>query len=228
MLCRNCNINLTVENKVIKENICKGCNKIKHNEWRVRKKNNEPKLKQVHSNCSICNNELTDDNYLKDRTYCKECRSKKYQKYKDILINNNDSNDNDLLCNKCSVNLTPKNQVKGRKYCKPCDNKRRNESKKLHKDEIKIQHKAYYEKNKEKIKEHSQQYYINNKETYLKNNQQWRNKNKVLINIKAKIRLVNDENYRLRRNLRNRLHTCIKKDKPTMEYIGCDLEFLKK
>ena len=225
LLCRNCNINLTTENKVIKENICKSCNKVKHNEWRVRKKNNEPPVKKVHSNCSICNNELTDDNRLKDRTYCTECRSKKYQVY---LISKNDSNVNDLICNKCSVNLTPENQVKGRKCCKPCDNKRRNESKKLHKDEIKIQQKVYYTNNKDKIKEYYQEHYINNKETYLKNNQKWRNDNRDTINKKHSIRLANDENYRLRRNLRKRLHSCIKKTEPTMKYIGCDLEFLKK
>ena len=228
MSCRNCKIILTVENKVCNENICKSCNKIKYNEWRLRKKNNEPPpLKIIHTNCSLCNNELLDENRLKDRTYCKKCRSEKYQKYQVIMINNNDSSINDLVCNKCSIKLTPKNQVKGRKTCKQCNNKRSNESKKLRKEVIAIQNKVYYDKNKDKIKEYYQEHYINNKETYLKNNQQWRNENKETNNIKAKIRLANDENLRLKRNLRNRLHVCIKKNKPTMEYVGCDLEFLK-
>lgn len=228
MTCRNCKIILTVENKVCNENICKSCNKIKHNEWRLRKKNNEPPpLKIIHTNCSLCDNELVDDNRLKDRTYCKKCRSKKYQEYKDILIEKNDSTINNLSCKKCLINLTPENQVKGRMSCKMCDNKRRNESKKLHKKEIHVQNKVYYEKNKDKIKEYYQEHYINNKETYLKNNQKWRNENKEMNNIKAKIRLANDENLRLKKNLRNRLHVCIKKNKPTMEYVGCDLEFLK-
>jgi len=62
----------------------------------------------------------------------------------------------------------------------------------------------------------------------LKNNQKWRNDNKEELNIKAKIRNKTDENYRLKKALRVRLHKCIKKDKSTMVYIGCDLEFLKK
>ena len=227
LLCRNCKICLTTENKVLNEYICKSCNKIKHTEWRIRKKNNEPPLKKIHTNCSLCNNELTDDNRLKDRTYCKECRSKKYQDYKTVMINNNDVSVKDLLCNKCSGKLTPENQVKGRKCCKPCDNNRRNESKKNHIEEVKQQSKAYYDKNKDKIKEYYQEHYIKNKETYLKNNQKWRNENKEDLNIKAQIRNIFDENYRLKKALRCRLHTCIKKDKPTMDYLRCNLDFLK-
>lgn len=212
LLCRTCKICLTDENKVTKENICKSCNKIK----------------KIHTHCSICNNDLTDNNRLKDRTYCKDCRTNKYQEYKNILLDINDTSVNEILCNKCSIKLTSENQVKGRKCCKPCDNQRRNESKKLHKEETHKQQKVYYEKNKEKIKEYYKEHYINNKETYLKNNQKWRDDNRDIINEKHRERLKNDENLRLKKNLRKRLHTCIKKDKPTMEYIGCDLEFLKK
>ena len=99
LLCRTCKICLTDENKVTKENICKSCNKIKNNEWRIRKKNNEPPIIKIHTNCSICNIDLTDNNRLKYRTYCKECRS---NKYKNILLDINDTSVNDILCNKCS------------------------------------------------------------------------------------------------------------------------------
>ena len=228
LLCRTCKICLTDENKVTKENICKSCNKIKNSEWRIRKKNNEPPIIKIHTNCSICNIDLTDNNRLKYRTYCKECRSNKYQEYKNILLDINDTSVNDILCNKCSVELNPENQIKGRKCCKPCDNKRRSESKKLNKDTVNEQQKVYYEKNKDNIKEYYKEHYINNKETYLKNNQKWRDDNRDIINEKYRKRLKNDENLRLKKNLRKRLHTCIKKDKPTMKYIGCDLEFLKK
>lgn len=34
ILCRNCHIILNIDNKLKKENICKSCNKIKHNEWK--------------------------------------------------------------------------------------------------------------------------------------------------------------------------------------------------
>ncbi len=212
LLCRTCKICLTDENKVTKENICKSCKKNKKN----------------HTHCSICNNDLTDNNRLKYRTYCKDCRSNKYQEYKNILLDINDSTVNEILCNKCSIKLTSENQVKGRKCCKPCDNKRRNESKKLHKEETHKQQKVYYEKNKEKIKEYYKEHYINNKDKYLENNQKWRHEHKDELNEKEKIRRISDENHRLKKTLRVRLHTCIKKDKPTMEYIGCDLEFLKK
>ena len=114
LLCRTCKICLTDENKVTKENICKSCNKIKHNEWRERKNNGLPLIKKVHTYCSICNNDLTDNNRLKDRTYCKDCRSKKYQDQK-VLITKNDSTVNEILCNKCSIKLIPENQIKGRK-----------------------------------------------------------------------------------------------------------------
>jgi hypothetical protein len=123
--------------------------------------------------------------------------------------------------------LTPEIQVKGRRLCKPCSNKLRTDSKLRNKEKVKEQNKKYNEQNKEKIAEYYKEHYQQNKETYLNNNIKWRNDNKDIINEKARIRCITDHNYRIKKNLRNRVHVCIKKNKPTMEYIGCDLEFLK-
>lgn len=81
IICRKCSIILTEENKVKKEKICKSCNKIKHNEWRIRKANNEPPIVKQVTNCSKCLKELTDDNRIKHRTICKDCRSNNYSEY---------------------------------------------------------------------------------------------------------------------------------------------------
>lgn len=226
--CIKCDVELTDSTKVTNENICKSCNKIRQTEWRERKKQGLPLIKKVHTNCSLCDTELTDDNRLNNRTYCKDCRSKKYQDQVKELIVKNDPTVNEILCGKCSIKLTPENQVKGRKCCKPCDNQRRNESKKLHKEETHKQQKVYYEKNKEKIKEYYKEHYVKNKDKYLENNQKWRKDHKDENNEKERIRRSLDENHRIKKNLRRRLYNCIKKDRPTMEYIGCDLDFLKK
>jgi hypothetical protein len=72
--CRKCSIILTEENKVKKEYICKSCNKIKHNEWRLRKANNEvPISKPKASNCSSCSIELeVEQHYNKVKQFATE------------------------------------------------------------------------------------------------------------------------------------------------------------
>jgi hypothetical protein len=62
LLCRTCKICLTDENKVTKENICKSCNKIKHNEWRERKNNGLPLIKKVHTHYKKLKQFATENN----------------------------------------------------------------------------------------------------------------------------------------------------------------------
>lgn len=226
--CIKCTVILSDDNKVKNENICKSCLKNRHNEWRERKKNNIPAPEKVlPTHCSKCKADFNDDNRIKDRTYCKACRSNDYNNQKENMIIKNNPAEQEILCGKCSIVLTPEIQVVGRKCCKPCDNKRRNASKKLHQENTNAQQKVYYENNKDKIKDYYKEHYAENKDKYLENNRKWREENRVKINEQAKLRCMNDINYRLRKSLRVRLHYSLTKDKPTMEYIGCDLDFLK-
>ncbi len=226
--CTKCTVILTDDNKVKKESICKSCLKIRHNEWRERKKNNIPAPEKVlHTHCSKCEAEFNDDNRIKGRTYCKDCRSNDYKNQKEKMIIENNSAEQKILCGKCSIVLTPEIQVAGRKCCKPCDNKRRNESKKLNKDKVHQQQKVYYENNKEKIKEYYKEHYTENKDKYMENNKKWREENRDKINEQARERTINDENYRLKKNLRRRLNYCLKKNSSVDNLVSCDLEFLK-
>jgi hypothetical protein len=226
--CIKCTVLLTDNNKVKNENICKDCLKIRQNEWRERKKNNIPAPEKVlNTHCSKCEVEFNDHNRIKGRTYCKDCRSNDYKSQKESMIIKNNSAEQKILCGKCSIVLTPEIQVAGRKCCKPCDNKRRNESKKSNKDTVHQLQKVYYENNKEKIKEYYKDHYTKNKDKYMENNKKWRDENRDKINEQMREKMRNNENLRLRKNLRKKLHYCLTKDRPTMEYIGCDLEFLK-
>lgn len=226
--CTKCTIILTNDNKVRNENICKSCLKIRHNEWRKRKKHNIPSPEKVlNIHCSKCEVEFNDDNRIKHRTYCKECRSNDYKNQKRKMIIQNNSTEQKILCGKCSIILTPEIQVVNRKCCKSCDNKRRNESKKLNNEAIQKQQKVYYENNKNKIKEYYKEHYTENKDKYMENNKKWRCENRDKINEQMREKIRNNENLRLKKNLRKRLHYCLTKDRPTMEYIGCDLNFLK-
>ena len=183
--------------------------------------------KVLNTHCSKCNAEFNDDNRIKHRTYCKDCRSNDYKNQKEKMIVTNNSAEKQILCGKCSIVLTPEIQVVGRKCCKPCDNKRRNESKKLNKETVHQQQKVYYENNKDKIKEYYKEHYTENKDKYMENNKKWREENRDKINEQMRDRMRNDVSLRLRKNLRKRLHYCIIKNKSTMEYVGCDLDFLK-
>ncbi len=226
--CRECKIELTEDNKVKKELICKPCQKIKLYNYRQRIRNNEPPPpKIINEKCSICDIILTDENRLINRTCCKVCRTSKYKDYINKKTIESNNLNIEIYCSKCSTKLTPEIKVKGRNTCKPCNNKMHRESKLRNKETVKEGRKIYYEQNKEKIAEYYKENYKKNKAIYLNNNRKWRNENKDIINEQARIRCLTDENYRLRKNLRSRIHDCIKKNKPTMEYVGCDLNFLK-
>ena len=226
--CRECKIELTEDNKVKKELICKPCQKIKRDNYRQRIRNNEPAPpKKINEKCSICNVIFTDENKIKNRTCCKACRNNKEKESSAIktiaFINSNI----EIFCSKCSTKLTPELKVKDRNTCRTCINVSKRESKLRNKESTKEQHKIYYEKNKEQIAEYYKEHYKNNKDTYLDNNRKWRNDNKEIINLQARERCKTDINYRLKKNLRRRLNYCIVKNKKTMEYIGCDLAFVK-
>jgi hypothetical protein len=224
IICRNCSITLTEENKVKKEKICKSCNKIKHNEWRIRKANNEPPIVKQVTNCSKCLKELTDDNRIKHRTICKDCRSNNYSEYaktNSLTIK--------IKCNVCSIVLDQENSVKNRPICKSCHNSKCNEYKKINKEKVCENHKEYYDKNKEKISDYYKNHYKENKDTYMENNRKWREENREIINIKANERFATDPIARLKKNCRKRIHSALKNSnsKSTLKLIDCNIDFLK-
>lgn len=94
-------------------------------------------------------------------------------------------------------------------------------------------YKNYYKDNKERIKE----YQIKNKEHISLRNKKWKDSNKQYVidytNKYFKQRKKEDDLFRLAGNLRSRLSYIIKnkgfdKNYKLKEYIGCDLETLKK
>lgn len=229
--CRECNCDLTNINKIPKELICKSCQKIKHAQWRERVKSGiPPEPKKPLEKCSICSIDFTDENRIKHCTFCKACRLTKYQEYSKTRLEDYTNNPSEKIinCSTCSIELNPENKVKNRPICKVCYNKKTNEYKKNNKEKIKEKAKEYYENNKEHHKEYCKEHYKNNKDTYMENNRKWRQDNKETINEKARERLKVDFDYKLKRNLRRRLLYCIRKDKSTMEYTGCEISFLKK
>jgi len=90
-------------------------------------------------------------------------------------------------------------------------------------------HKEYRKKNKEKIKERNKIYYLKNKELIKKNNKKYAKNNKEKRNLRTKIKFKNNFNFKLKHNLRVRLHQAVKginKSAPTMELIGCSIDEL--
>jgi hypothetical protein len=228
--CRNCSILLTEEIKVKKENICKSCNKIKRDEWRLRKANNElPIGKPLATNCSQCLIELNDTIRIKHRTICKNCRAIKYNEYvKSKLTDQYNSPIIKINCNKCSIILNQENQVKNRPVCKSCYNSKCNEYKLNNKEKVSESHKEYYDKNKEAISEYYKNHYKENKDQYMENNRKWRDKNRELINKKANERFANNHSAKLKKVCRTRIYQAIKgKYKASLTLIDCNIDFLK-
>lgn len=89
-----------------------------------------------------------------------------------------------------------------------------------HKEERKSYGKKHRAENKEKIKATRKKYKEKNKETISKTSSEWYQKNKPRINERTKTRIKTDPDFKLRRNLRNRLWTVMnrKKNKPSKEY----------
>ena len=94
----------------------------------------------------------------------------------------------------------------------------------------------YYKKNKERIRERNLKYYQENKDTILKQQAgyqiKWRKTERGSEWTKQyqKNRIINDENYRLIKNLRSRLwYVMVGKSKSasTIELLGCSIEDLK-
>ena len=133
--------------------------------------------------------------------------------------------------------------------CKACIGEYKKEYYEEHKEEIKEYKKKYQEENKEEIKEYKKKYQEENKEKIKKNKKEYYQENKESINERKKEyyqenkesvnerkkeynknRRNMDKGFRILCNLRTRLHSALKgisKTAPTMELVGCSIEFLR-
>jgi len=236
--CKVCEIELTVENQVTGKNFCKPCHNKKSHDYYVAKlqpgkiAKQEAKANQV-KKCNDCSCVLTDENQVKGRNQCRDCRSAKYKEYSQTKLSDKYSTfDGTKKCSACDKVLTLDNCVKNRPMCKDCYKAKTNDYKKNNKEKVSQSHKEYHQANKEKIAEYYKGHYKENKDTYLKNNQKWRSENREHIRKKENERLRTDFSFRLRKNCRTRIYQALKgirgKTHHSIEYVDCDVEFLKK
>jgi len=101
------------------------------------------------------------------------------------------------------------------------------------KEKINNQRKEYLLKNpekREKLRERKRKHYWDNLEYYTEKSKKYKQQNKEIRNKKLSIRLKNDDEYRLKCNLKARIISALKgkgKSARTMELIGCNLSQLK-
>lgn len=238
--CKTCDTVLTVDNQVTGKNFCKPCHNKKSHDYYMEKiqpgkleKQQAKAIANAIKKCNDCSCVLTEENQVKGRNQCKECRSTKYKEYsKTKLTEHYSTFDGDKTCSSCDKVLTLENCTKNRPICKLCYNTKTNDYKKANKDKVSQGNKEYHEANKDKIANYYKKHYDENKDTYLKNNQKWRNDNREIIRKKENERIRTDPNLRLRRNCRKRIWSALKgkcyKEASTLEYLDCDVEFLKK
>lgn len=89
----------------------------------------------------------------------------------------------------------------------------------INKEKMKEYHKQYAIENKEKMKEYQKTHYQQNKEKILKRKREYKRN-----------RYLQDNNFKLIINLRNRLIDALKhnyKSKPTLILLGCSINYLK-
>ena len=143
------------------------------------------------------------------------------------------------ICSKCHIEkpISEFGKAKKGKYgvrgdCIECVKKYQKEYR--NKEENKQKAKEYREKskNKEKKAKNNKEYWKNNREEIAKQNKKYRDKkeNKIRCNQRKKIRYHTDINYKITKNLRNRIYAVLKgnyKSKSTMKLLGCTIEELK-
>lgn len=239
-ICNTCSIVITNDNIVKGKNSCKICHHKKSREYYV--KNIQPSIiSKIEENAKIqkvktcydCSCILTDENQVKGRNQCNECRNTKYKEYSKTKLQTKYSTfDGAKSCSACDTILTLENCTKNRPICKDCYNAKCNDYKKNNKNKVLENNKEYYVANKDKIAKYYKKHYDENKDTYLKNNQTWRSENREDIRKKENDRLNANPTLRLKKNCRKRIWTALKnkggKDSHTVEYLDCDIEFLKK
>lgn len=141
--CRKCKIELTEDNKVNRENLCKPCNKIINNEYRIKKGliKQKPDISLIEEitiknanneilKCRKCQCDLTNINKVKKELICKACQKIKKSEWCYKKKNNIPLEPKKILdkCSICSIEFTEENKIKNCTYCKKCRNDKRKES----------------------------------------------------------------------------------------------------
>lgn len=154
------------------------------------------------------------------------------------------------ICSKCKIKKNKKkfNKDKSKKdglypSCTICKYKTDTKWRNNNKEKKKIIDRNYYDKNKDKIKKRSKKWYLDNiehvkevKRKYNCNNFEkmknvkikWRNNNKEKMKQYFKDYFLNNINQRIRKNYGTRLRQSIKKEKNTIHYCYCELNYLIK
>lgn len=140
------------------------------------------------------------------------------------------------LCTSCNIfkekTLFHKDKQKKdglRSSCKECKSKQdkkwrenNKDHKKILTEKIKERSKTWYEANKEKIAKVNQIWYKENQDKVLK----YKEKQKDYMKQYFKMKYASDIRYKLRNSLNKRIRDCIRKNKNTTSYVGCDIDFL--
>jgi len=167
--------------------------------------------------------------------YEKICTQCKLIKTFDNFCRDNSKSDNYYSsCKLCNLET---DHIRNKKY-RTNNKKKIQKKRKLFYKNNPTYNSTYYKINKEKIDKNHSQYKIKNFKKiklYLKIYQKsYRLKNHDSVNIKNReyenFKYCTDINFRLKKNLRNRLNSALKynsKSKRTLELLGCSLEFLK-
>ena len=132
------------------------------------------------------------------------------------------------------------------KLCRVCKSDSDRKYRDSHKAEKALQDRKYYENNTDAIKAKSKTWYTNNiprcqetrKNWYLNNQdkvklsrEKWKENNKEFyrdyMNRYIKNKYATNENYRIKSILNKRIRDYIEKSKPTLDYLGCSVEFFK-
>jgi hypothetical protein len=115
-------------------------------------------------------------------------------------------------------------------YCCICANDKSTEYAQSHKEEKQEYDKAYVVANKERKKQQAIDWYQQNKESVKAKRRARYQIKKQEVNAQGKKRYHNDLDYRLKLNLRRRLHSALKGDYKTgsaAESLGCSIDEFK-
>jgi len=180
--------------------------------------------------CSKCGLTKQSDEFIKNRNICKVCRNKRSRELygSNKVVEEMEDIQNTKIelkeCNVCKIQKPLSDIVKGRIVCKECNNnKRRN---KYHTDEdhrqnlIKMATEFKHNKMVQRLKEKENKLGKENKEC------NYCHKIKHMSNfrynrLKCKICERDDPVEKFKRTVRCRIYLSIKKDKHTIEYLGC-------
>lgn len=114
-----------------------------------------------------------------------------------------------------------------RGQCKECEKEYQKSEKGLMKSRDRC--KKYYEKNKTKMRSRRKEYYKENAEECRKHRREYYKNNKDAEKERRKEYRKNNVQLRIKENISRRLRSLVRecKEKTTLEYLGCDIDFFK-